>query len=75
MLQSVATLISLLIAAGALAMMVAVLADDWRLVVRALRPRARLTVAPLPVRTRVAADRRAHVVRVSSQSAPLRAVV
>ena len=74
MLQSVATLISLLIMSGALALIVAALADDWKTIVRALGLRRPFEIAPLPYRARAfSGDRRAYVVRVSSQSVPQRA--
>jgi hypothetical protein len=73
MLQSVATLVSLMIAAGALAVIVNVLADDWRLVVRALGFGRSFDAKPVFAAARPRGDRRARVVRVSPQSAPQRA--
>lgn len=73
MVQSVATLASLLIAAGALALIAGVLADDWNAVLHALRGRTLFALKPIPLCSRGSSDRRAHVVRVSSQSAPQRA--
>jgi hypothetical protein len=74
MLQIVATLLSTMLALGALALIVAILADDWRSVVRALRNIRDYQPLPLAVQPRIAMqDRRARVVRVSSQSAPRRA--
>jgi hypothetical protein len=73
MLQSVATLGSLLIAAAMLAVIAGILVDDWRTILQALRAR-RAFASPLPGLGRKSSDRRACVVRVSSQSAPQRAV-
>ncbi len=72
MLQSVATLISLFIAAGMIAVIAGVLADDWVKIMHALGLHAPIESAS-PVRARPPGDRRARVVRVRSQSAPLRA--
>lgn len=75
MLQTVATILSTMLALGALALIVGILADDWRSVIRALRNIRNYQPLPLPVHARVAIhDRRARVVCVSSQSAPRRAV-
>ena len=75
MLQNVATIISTSLAMGALALIAYILADDWRSVVRALRNVRQYQPLPLAVHPRVTiGDRRARVVRVSSQSAPRRAV-
>ena len=71
MLQIVATLVSLMIACGALALIVGILADDWRSVVRALRNAGDLQMPP--VQPRVTAGRRAHIVRVSGRLVPVRA--
>jgi hypothetical protein len=73
MLQSVATLISLFLATGMMAVIAAVLADDWLAVTRALAGRTS-TVDMATVRaSRSSGCRRARVLRVRSQSAPLRA--
>jgi hypothetical protein len=70
MLQSIATIAFVGIGACALALIASVLADDWRTVRRALALRRPIAITALPPRLRRAADRRARVVRVSSQSAP-----
>lgn len=72
MLQSVATLISVLIAAGMVAVIAAVLADDWLAVMRALGVQASLPNMALPTVRTPTGDRRARVVRVSSQSVRVR---
>jgi len=75
MLQTVATISSLILAIGALALIAAVLADDWQMVVRAFRNAPQYQPLPLTVQARVTTgDRRARVVKVRSQSAPQRAV-
>lgn len=75
MLQTVATISSLILAIGALALIAAVLANDWQMVVRAFRNAPQFQPLPLAVQARVTiGDRRARVVRVSSQSVPQRAV-
>lgn len=71
MLQTVATLISTLIASGALALIVGVIADDWKVVRRVIGLRSMDTIRSAPARSRP--DRQARVVRVSAQSVPLRA--
>ena len=74
MLQTVATISSLILAIGALALIATVLADDWQMVVRAFRNAPQFQPLPLAIQARVAiSDRRARVVQVSSQSAPQRA--
>ena len=74
MLQTVATITSLTLAVGALALIIALLADDWQMVVRAIRNARQFQPLPLAVQARVTiSDRRARVLRVSSQSAPQRA--
>jgi hypothetical protein len=70
MLQTVATIGFVALAAGALALIVGVVSEDWRTILRALAARRPLEIAPLPRRTRLATDRRARVVGVSSQSVP-----
>jgi hypothetical protein len=74
MLQTVATISSLILAIGALALIAAVLANDWQMVVRAFRNAPQFQPLPLAVQARVTiSDRRARVVGVSSQSVPQRA--
>ena len=73
MLQSVATLSSVLVMFGMVAVIVAVLADDWQVVIAALAGKPVTANQPLPVAIRSTGDRRARVVRIRSQSAPLRA--
>jgi len=74
MVQTIATVISTILMLGALALIVGIVADDWRSVVRALRNVRDYQPLPLAVQPRIAAqDRRARVVRVSSQSASRRA--
>lgn len=74
MVQTIATLVSTILALGALALIVGIVADDWRSVVRALRNIPDYQPLPLAGAPRVAMqDRRARVVRVSSQSVPRRA--
>lgn len=74
MLQNVATIASISLATGALALIAYILADDWRSVVRALRNARDYRVLPLAIQPRLAiGDRRACVVRVRSLSAPRRA--
>jgi hypothetical protein len=72
MLQIVATLVSLIIACGALALIVGILADDWRSLVRALRNTGDLQLSPVQPRV-TAGGRRAHIVRVSGRPVPVRA--
>ena len=74
MLQNVATIISTIMAVSALLLIAGMLADDWRSVVRALRNVRQYQPLPLPVQPRVTvSERRARIVRVSSQSSPQRA--
>jgi len=74
MLQNVATIVSISLAMGALALIAYILSDDWRSVVRALRNIRDYQPIPLAVQPRVTiGDRRARVIRVSSQSIPRRA--
>ena len=73
MLQSVATLISVFIAIGMVAVIAAILSDDWAAVARALGWRTAPRVAAFHPRSRVDGRARVRVVRVSSQSAPMRA--
>ena len=73
MVQTVATMISLLIAVGATAVMAASIAEDWTALHRALAPAAARGRA-LPPRTRqLVPARRARIVRISVPSSPLRA--
>ncbi len=74
MLQSVATLLSLLIATGTVALIAATLTDEWRTILRAVRNGGELGLLPLPAQGRATAHvQRARIVRVRSQSAPQRA--
>lgn len=74
MLQNFATVISTMLALGALALIAGMLADDWRSVVRALRNAPDHQPLPPQALSRATeVGRRARVVRVSSQSAPRRA--
>jgi hypothetical protein len=73
MLQSVATLISVFIAVGMVAVISAILADDWVAVARALGRRAQPRPAIFPAQSRADGRAKVRVVRVSSQSAPMRA--
>ena len=74
MMQSVAAIVSSMLAMGALALIVSLLAQDWRMVMRALRNRRQFHPLPLPVQARVTLhDRRARVISVRSQSVPQRA--
>jgi hypothetical protein len=73
MLQSVATLSSVLIMSAMVAIIVAMLADDWRAIMAALGLKQAMTADPLPAAARTSGHRRARVVRIRSQSAPLRA--
>jgi len=74
MLQNVATIISIVLAVGALSLIAGMVKDDWRSVMRALRNIRQYQPLPLPVQPRVTVGvRRARVVRVSSQSSPQRA--
>ena len=74
MLQNVATIISIVLATGALSLIAGMVKDDWRSVMRALRNIRQYQPLPLPVQPRMTVgERRARVVRVSSQSSPQRA--
>ena len=74
MLQNVATIISIVLAVGALSLIAGMVKDDWRSVMRALRNIRQYQPLPLPVQPRVTVgERHARVVRVSSQSSPQRA--
>ena len=74
MMQSVATIVSSMVAMGALALIVSLLAQDWRMVMRAIRNSRQFHPLPLPVQARVTLhDRRARVISVRSQSVPQRA--
>jgi hypothetical protein len=74
MLQIVATLVSLVIASSALALIVGILADDWRSVARAPRHARQFQPSPLAVQPRVTIeDRRPRIVWLSSRPAPERA--
>jgi hypothetical protein len=71
MLQSIATLVSLAIASGMLALIAGILMEDWRTVTRALGMRRPLPGLPRPART--IGDRPAQVIHVSWQLTPRRA--
>jgi hypothetical protein len=74
MLQDAATVVSSMIAIGAFALIVTLLARDWRMVMRALRNDRQFHPLPLPVQARITLhDRRARVISVRSQSSPQRA--
>ena len=74
MMQDVSTVISSMIACGMLALIVNLLARDWRMVMRAIRNDRQFFPLPLPVQARVTDhDRRARVISVRSQSVPQRA--
>ncbi len=74
MVQTVATLISLLLSASALTVIGFSVADDWDALKRALGLHASSTTPPLPPRTRqLAPARRARMVRMSVEASPLRA--
>jgi len=74
MMQDVAVIVSSLLAMGALALIVSLLARDWRLVMRALRNDRQFQPSRLPVQARVTLhDRRARVISVRSLSVPQRA--
>ena len=71
MLHGVATLVSSIIALGALALIVSLVSRDWRTIMRALRNSRQFHPLPLPVQARVTLhDRRACVISVRSQSVP-----
>jgi len=72
MLQSVATLISVVLATAMVATIAAVLADDWLAVTRAIAGGAPATDNSL-ARAHHSSGRRARVLRVRSQSVPMRA--
>ena len=74
MMQRVAAIVSSMLAMGALALIVSLLAQDWRTVMRALRNSRQFHPLPLPVQARgTLHDRRACVISVRSQSVPQRA--
>lgn len=74
MVQTVATLISLLLGASALTVIGFSVADDWDGLARALGFRNASTTPPLPPRTRqLAPARRARFVRLPAEASPLRA--
>jgi len=74
MMQNVAAIVSTMLAMGALALVVSLLAQDWRTVMRALRNSRQFHPLPLPIQARVTLhDRRARVISVRSQSVPQRA--
>jgi len=74
MMQSFAVLVFSMLAMGALALIVSLLAQDWWMVMRAIRNSRQFHPLPLPVQARVTLhDRRARVISVRSQSVPQRA--
>lgn len=74
MVQTVATLISLLLTASALVVIGFSVADDWETLKSALGFGHSSMTPPLPPRTRqVAPARRARMIRMSAESSPLRA--
>ena len=74
MLHSVATMGSLILAIGALALIANILAEDWQMVVRAFRNAPQFQPLPIAIQARVTiSDRRARVIGISSQSIPQRA--
>jgi hypothetical protein len=76
MLQMFAALVSLIVIAGATGVIAHSMAGDWRLMLRALGLPPALDLAPLPPAGRpLTFARQIRVVRVSSQSAPLRAAI
>lgn len=73
MVQTVATMISLLLTIGAIGVIAASIAEDWAALQRALVP-ATSRVPVLPPRTRqLEPARRARIVRFTAPSSPLRA--
>ena len=75
MLQGIATVVSSMLAMGALALIASLLVRDWRMVMRALRNDRQFHPLPLPIQARVTwHDRRARVISVRSQSVPQHAV-
>ena len=72
MLQTVATIISLLLAFGAVAIIWASIADDWEALRAALGIVPAQNEAPLPPHVRAKAARRARVLRVSPRTVPQR---
>ena len=74
MMQDVATVVSSMLAIGALALIVSLLIGDRRMIMRALRNDRQFHPLPLPIQARVTLhDRRARVISVRSQSSPQRA--
>ena len=75
MLHTVATMGSLILAVGALALIANILVEDWQMVVRAFRNAPQFQPLPIVIQARVTiSDRRARVIGISSQSIPRRAV-
>ena len=75
MLQTVATMVSLILAGCGMLVIGASLADNWGEMVRALGFVSPVRFAALPPRThKVAAPRKARIVRVSPSRLPQRAV-
>jgi hypothetical protein len=76
MLQMFAALVSLLVLAGATGVIAQSVAGDWRLMLRALGLVPAVDLAPLPpVGRPLTFARQIRVVRISPQSAPLRAAI
>ena len=73
MLQTVATIISLLLAFGAVAIIWASIADDWEALSAALGLVPAQNPAPLPPHFRAKTAQRTRVLRVSPRTASLRA--
>ena len=73
MLQTVATITSLLLAVGAIAIITASIADDWDALRAALGLDVVGKTAPLPPHFRAKAARRARVLRVSPRTVSQRA--
>lgn len=73
MLQIFGILVSSMLAVGALGLIVSLLAQDWRMVMRAFRNNRQFHPLPLPMQARITLhDRRARVISVRSQSVPQR---
>jgi len=73
MLQTVATIISLLLAFGATAIIWASIADDWEALCSALGRTSPTRGSALPPHVHARPTRPARVVRINSRAVPLRA--
>jgi len=73
MLQTVATIISLLLALGAVAIIAASIADDWEAMMNALGLSPAPGSVPSLPQARARLARRVHVLRVKPQAVSLRA--